>query len=71
MSGETILDRLKDRVFSVPVEFDGEEGFARIANTHTNLIKRRKEYKVSVIFDGQEYEMGYDDPFIYTVKGSR
>ena len=68
LTGAVLLDT--DRRVSVPVEFDGNEGFAAIENPYNDLLDRETVYKVRVIFDGQAYRHGANDAFQYTVVGS-
>lgn len=68
LSGETLLARIKDRRFTVRVEFDGREGRARIQNKYTDLIDRAKTYRLRLIFDTQETQP--DRRFRYTVEES-
>jgi hypothetical protein len=67
LTGETILDRLKDRKFNIKVSFDGTDGFARVQNRATDLIDAEKTYRVSCIYDGGAYSP--DHRFTYIVKG--
>jgi hypothetical protein len=68
LSGETLLARMKDRRFTVRVEFDGHNGRARIQNKHTDLINRGETYRVRLIFDTQATQP--DRRFLYTVEES-
>jgi hypothetical protein len=68
LCGSTILDRLKDRKFSIKVNFDGVDGFARIHNSATDLIDPAGVYRVSCIYDAGAYSP--EHRFVYVIKGS-
>lgn len=66
LSGETILNHLKDRKFSVQTKFDGKKIYPRVMHKFTDAVARGKIYRVSVIFDTGETKE--EHRFIYTIK---